>query len=265
MRSGRSLCGAWVLVVLSAAPVVAAQQPQPPAPAPEINNDSDPTRPVFLSARPEYYNLPNGVERQVLIGRFDAGLLRNRPLPGAKTGILLRFEVPLARTDTGSDSATGLGDLYGQFLLVPYATRKFAWVVGSGFLLDTATDDLLGSGKWVVAPVAAPLWRLNRGLFFVKLQNFTSFAGDEQAADINYFLVTPTLIHGVGRDWWVLADTETKSDWNADGRTGVKSGFQVGRRVTTGLGLWVKPEVWWAANRDGDWNLKFGLVWYQRR
>jgi hypothetical protein len=31
------------------------------------------------------------------------------------------------------------------------------------------------------------------------------------------------------------------------------------------MALWVKPEVWWGAHRDGDWNLKFGIVWYQRR
>ena len=255
-----SRAAAWLLVLASSVSAAAAQQP--PAPP---DTDSDPTRPVFLSVRPEYYNLLNGVERQVLIGRFDAGVFRNKPLPGAKTGIILRFEAPLARTDTGSDSAVGLGDLYAQFLVVPYATRTFAWVIGSGFVLDTATDSLLGGGKWMVAPLVAPLWRLPRGLFLVKLQNFSSFAGDAQRADVNFLLVTPTLLYALDRNWWVLVDTETKSNWKADGRTGVKSGFQVGRRVTSGMALWVKPEVWWGAHRDGDWNLKFGIVWYQRR
>jgi len=39
---------------------------------------------------------------------------------------------------------------------------------------------------------------------------------------------------------------------------------QLGHRIA-GVGLWVKPEVWWGAHRDGSWNIKVGLVWYQRR
>ena len=25
----------------------------------------------------------------------------------------------------------------------------------------------------------------------------------------------------------------------------------------------VAPEFWWGANRDGQWNLKTGIVWYR--
>lgn len=246
--------GAAVLALLLGQVPAAAQQATPP-PSVEVETDSDPTRPVFISVRPEFYNF-EGQHRQLLIGRYDSALRRK---------IILRFELPAVRTDIGSHATGGLGDAYGQFLLVPYGSGRFALVMGSGFLLPTATDELVGGGKWVLAPVVAPLWRLTRGLAYIKLQNFTSIGGDDSRPDVNYLLVTPTFIKIVGGAWWVLADTETKTNWKADGRTGVKSGLQVGRRIATGVGLWVKPEVWWGANRDGTWNLKVGLVWYQRR
>lgn len=256
---------ALLLVSACAAPAD-AQQPGTVSPQrAEVETDSDPTRPVFLSVRPEFYRISDDVERLSFIGRFDAALFRARGLLGAKSGLILRFELPVSWAESGDVGVSGLGDTYAQFLLVPHATRKFLWAVGSGLVIPTATDQLLGTGKWILTPIAAPVWRLERGLFFVKVQNFTSIGGDDDRPGHNYLLVTPTIIHGVGRDWWVLADTETKSNWKADGRTGVKSGFQVGRRIGRTYGVWVKPEVWWAANRDGDWNLKFGLLWYQRR
>ena len=241
-----------LLVVVGLAPA-AAQQTSPPSA--EVETDSDPTRPVFVSVRPEFYNF-KGQHRQLLIGRYDSRF---------RKALILRFELPAVRSDNGLNATAGLGDAYGQFLLVPYASGRFALVTGSGLLLPTATDQRLGAGKWMLAPVAAPLWRLSRGLAYLKLQNFTSVAGDSNRPDVNYLLVTPTLIHAVGRAWWVLADTETKTNWRANQETGVKSGLQLGRRIDAGVALWVKPEVWWGPHRDGTWNVKLGLVWYQRR
>jgi len=76
-------------------------------------------------------------------------------------------------------------------------------------------------------------------------------------------LITPTFIRSFGRSSWILVDSETKTDWRRDARTGVKSGVQWGSIVGRGVGLWVKPEVWWGGNRDGQWNLKTGIVWYR--
>ena len=251
-----SIRGVAALVLL--VPAMAGAQP--------VETDSDPTRPVFLSLRPEFYRIADEVDRFSLIARYDRGLFKEKGFLGAKSGLILRFELPVfTHTDTATASASGLGDVYGQFLLVPHATRKFLWVAGSGVLIPTATDQLLGAGKWVVAPLAAPLWRVPRGLFLIKAQNLTSFAGDRDRGDINHLLITPIYIRGVGTNFWILFDSETKTDWEADGSTGVKSGVQFGRRAGRAYGFWIKPEVWWGPNRDGEWNLKFGLLWYQRR
>jgi hypothetical protein len=261
-----SIIAVVTLVALIAPRLTLAQATAPSQSAPaQPDTDSDPTRPVFISLRPEFYALGDGVEQRALITRYDAAILPSLRFPHGGRGIIMRLELPITAADVGLSQSSGIGDAYAQMFLVPYATRRFAWAVGSGFILPTATDELIGAGKWVVAPVTAPIWRFARGLFLVKFQNLSSIGGDGARPDINHLLITPTFIHAIVPGWWVLLDTETKSKWNEDGRTGVKSGFQLGRVISPGVGFWVKPEAWWGPNRDGKWNLKFGLVWYQRR
>jgi hypothetical protein len=235
------------------------------APVPVVESDSDPTRPVFISLRPEFYRIADALEQRALIVRYDARVLPTTRVGRGVPGVVLRFEVPFTAADRDGARAVGVGDTYGQFFVMPYARGSFIWAIGSGFIVPTATDESVGGGKWVIAPVTAPIWRFPGGLFLVKFQNLTSYAGDDERPDVNHLLITPTFIHVVGREWWILADTETKTRWAADGRTGVKSGLQIGRRLGPGVGLWVKPELWWGPNRDGEWNLKLGIVWYERR
>ena len=234
-------------------------------PTAAVESDSNPTRPVLFSIRPELYSPSAEVTQAALIFRYDQAALRKRRwLPGER-GVVLRFEMPLAYTHAGGTlQQTGLGDAYGQLLVAPYLTRSFGFVVGSGLQVPTASDKLLGSGKWIVAPAAGPVWFFHgRGLLFVKVQELKSVAGDPTRADVNTLLLTPIFVESVKEHWWVLADSETRTDWLRGARTGVKSGLQIGRIVSTGFGVWAKPEVWWGPNRGGRWNLKLGLVWYR--
>lgn len=230
----------------------------------ETRTDSDPTRPVLYSLRPEFYKPAEGVWRMQFVARYDAAVVRKRRWFSGHRGMLLRFELPIASVGTPDVTKSGLGDAYGQLLLVPYLSGRFAFVAGSGLIMPTASDTLLGSGKWTLAPAVLPVWFIRGvGLAFVKFQNFTSIAGDADRPDSNFLLITPTFIQRVGRTSWYLVDTETKTDWQRDGRTGVKSGFQYGWILPNRIGIWIKPEVWWGPNRDGQWNIKTGLVWYR--
>jgi hypothetical protein len=257
---------AWTLAAaLWPLPALGQSQAGNPQEVELLKNDSDPTRPVFFSIRPEFSNPGPGVTQASLIFRYDQAALRARRLLPGKRGVILRFEVPIAATDfPGTPRRVGLGDVYGQILLVPHLTRTGAFVIGTGLLMPTASNRVLGTGKWVLAPATAPVWFFGRrGMFFVKFQDFVSIGGNADRPDINFLLTTPTFIHkGIGR-WWVLADSEMKTNWKREARTGVKTGVQVGRGVSARFGIWVKPEVWWGPNRDGRWNLKFGLVWFR--
>lgn len=164
----------------------------------------------------------------------------------------------------GQTTEAGLGDLYSQFLHVPFLTPRFAQVTGSGLVFPTDTHRSLGSGKWQLAPLGAPIWFFPRrkGFFFVKVQDFISFAGDDRRPNIHFLLTTPTVLYRLTPRWWILVDTESKTNWERDDRTSFRSGFAVGYTFNRRVTAWIKPEVPWGGNREGDWALKIALVLY---
>ena len=57
----------------------------------------------------------------------------------------------------GMGTATGLGDINPTFWLSPAKPGELIWGVGPTFTLPTATDSLIGSGKFSMGPSAVAL------------------------------------------------------------------------------------------------------------
>src|SRR5262245_52583293 len=83
-------------------------------------NDTNPTRAVPFSIRPEVYQAGAGVMRMTVNFRYDQAAMRQRRwLPGRR-GMLFRFELPVTGVRiTGGDDQLGVGDAYAQLLLIP--------------------------------------------------------------------------------------------------------------------------------------------------
>lgn len=241
-----------------AAQSTASTQSQAPATA---DNDTDPTKPVFLSFRQEYVNLLGGSWGMVTVLRADQAILKNRRI-GGKTGILLRFDAPLIQASSGPNTTVGLGDIYGQAIYIPHIRKTFAFATGIGLVVPTATDKTLGGGKWKLAPLVAPVWFIGRrGFFLVKLQDTFSFAGPASRPDVHYLQTTPAVLLRVSRRNWVVADTDIKTNWERANATSFKSSFQFGRMLNSRFGLSLRPEVYWGKNREADWALKIVMIW----
>jgi len=220
--------------------------------------DIDPTRPIVFNLREEFYNLKGGVWKNALILRTDViklSKLRN---------LLLRVDLPVVSADVGQGTEHGLGDIYGQFLLIPYTKHNFFLAAGSGIILPTATEKILGNDKWQIAPMVIPGLRFRdpRGIFFVKIQDFVSFAGQSDRSDIHYMTLTPLFLMKVHDRWWAGVDTEAKINWQKDNESSFKTGFFLLRMWTKGFGTWVKPEIPWGPNREADWAIKVSLFWH---
>lgn len=246
---------------------VLSQSPEPsPTPVPDANeiddglSEVDPTKPILFSLRNEYKDLKNGSWADAVVFRYDRFALRNLKIKGGGKGMVLRIDVPLNTVHRGTETKAGLGDVYTQVLFVPYATRRFAFTAGTGISLPTATDDMLGSGKVVVAPIAVPIWYLakRKRLILLRIQNFTSVAGKSSRADINYLNIEPTFAWGLDRRTWILFNNEFKWDWRSKRESGI-AGLQVGRMIGGKMGVWLKPEIPWGSGRSGGFNIKFGL------
>jgi hypothetical protein len=224
-------------------------------------DDTYPTKPVFLSIRQEYYDQLSDRWTNLLLIRADKVILKETQSLRPK-GIILRADLPISTSHVSGKTQTGLGDLYVQGLFFPRLRSTFTLAAGTGFFFPSATDSILGNGKWQVAPLAVPIWVFPRskGFFLAKVQDFMSFAGNGTRPDIHYTLITPTLMWRYSRKSWILLDTETKINWERDHRTSYRSGVQFGRMFSRKFGLWVKPEIPWGKNREADWFLKFAVI-----
>jgi hypothetical protein len=226
--------------------VIAVAQTGSPtiAPPPPAGDDSDPTRPVVWSLRQEFYNLTGEAWNNAFILRVDRAVLKERRRPLGKKGILTRFDIPFVIAHRANGNSAGLGDIYAQALLLPYQKGKFVFAAGSGVSLPTATNQRLGTGKLTIAPAVAPVWFIpKRGFFLIKAQDYFSVAGANDRPDLHYFTITPLLVWRLkDKPYWLQADAETQTNWKANGHTGFKTGFLLGR-MTKRRGAWVKVEI----------------------
>lgn len=215
--------------------------------------------------REEYRNLKDGAWNNRIILRRDKVVLKGKKLNG-RTGFILRTDIPITTTHLGSETHTGLGDIYGQALYIPYLSRKFAFVTGTGLVVPTATYKTLGLGKWHLAPLAVPVWFLPKakGYFYVKFQDYISVAGQRDRPDVNSLFVAPTLNYIPARRWLVQADAESRTNWKNGNRTDFRVGFGAGKVMTQKFFLGIKCEVPMGGTRPGDWTLKVTNIFYRR-
>lgn len=229
-----------------------------------IAADTDPTKPVVVSIRNEFYDLKEGLWRNDTILRADRAILRETRIPGRERGLLLRADLPVATFHNGDVTKAGLGDLYGQALFAPRISGPLFLAFGTGLVLPTATGDSLGLGKWIVSPAFAPVYFFpKRGISYLKIQDWISFAGSPGRPDVHYLTVTPTFLWRVTKRWYVLADGESLTDWEKDGRTRYKGGFLLGVMPWRRAGISLKAEIPFGEHRQGDWILK--SVFYRTR
>jgi hypothetical protein len=228
---------------------------------PPLRSDTDPTKPVLFSLRNEYYNLQNNAFANLSILRADRLVLENIGLPGGARGSLVRLDVPFETFYNGRFTRSGLSDIYAQALEIPSLHRGFTVAYGSGLIAPTAGDQALGAGKWQIAPAILPAQFLpqRRGLAYVKIQDFISFAGASDRPPVHILLVTPTVLYRLTPIWYTVVDGESATDMHDNTRTTLKSGLQLGVMFHNRWGAWLKVEVPWGEHRAGDWTLKATL------
>jgi len=80
--------------------------------------------------------------------------------------LITRVVMPIINQQSlfpGVDSATGLGDINPTFFFSPSKPSSLIWGVGPTFTFPTASDRLLGSGKWSMGPAGVALMIQARG------------------------------------------------------------------------------------------------------
>jgi hypothetical protein len=115
------------------------------------------------------------------------------------------------------ENETGIGDILQSFFISPKKAVS-GWIVGAGpvFNYPTASDDLLGSGKWGAGPTAVIL-RQDSGWTYGLLTNHVwSFAGDSDRSEVNATFLEPFLSFTTKTYTSLGVNTESSYDWKAE-------------------------------------------------
>jgi hypothetical protein len=115
----------------------------------------------------------------------------------------------------GGSDHSGLGDITQSFFLLPKDTVG-GWILGAGPVLyyPTATDPVLGAGRWGAGPTAVAL-RQEHGFTYGMLANqIWSFAG-WGPQNVNATFLQPFVSYTTKTYTTLAMNTESTYDWNA--------------------------------------------------
>jgi hypothetical protein len=143
----------------------------------------------------------------------------------------------------GLGSASGLGDINPTFFLSPANAKEFIWGVGPTLTFPTASDGLLGAGKWSAGPSAVALLMKGHWVVGALANQQWSFAGwgDD---DVNAFLLQPFLNYNFKHGWYLTSAPIVTADWTSGQQWTVPVGGGGGKLWRVGrVGLPVNTQI----------------------
>ncbi|QQS15208.1 MAG: neuromedin U [Rhodospirillales bacterium] len=114
-----------------------------------------------------------------------------------------------------SGATFGLGDFNPTFFLVPKMPGNLMVGFGPTFLLPTATDRVLGNGKWGIGPSAVVVWSPAPWVLGALVNNIWSFAGDSQRKNVDRMTFQPFVNYNLPGGWYLSTGPIITADWTA--------------------------------------------------
>lgn len=154
---------------------------------------------------------------------FGYGLLVKPSLPIVLTerwSLINRSSLPVLIQPSpvsGAGRTAGLGDLQHTTLLSPTTTRRVIWGLGPSVGFPTATNELLGGGKWLLGPAAIFVFTPRRAVFGLVVRNQWSVGGDPERPKINKLLVRPLVNINFQQGWFITSKPTIAANWKATG------------------------------------------------
>lgn len=136
-----------------------------------------------------------------------------------KWNLINRFILPVIdqpRQGASIPRERGLGDLTYQGFFSPAAASETTWGIGPQLVVPTGTDDLLGTEKWSLGPAFVMLKMPGQWVVGGVISNIWSFAGDDNRADVNFFLLQPFINYNFDKGWYLTTAPIITANWEAD-------------------------------------------------
>ncbi len=167
----------------------------------------------------------------------------------------------LAATGDSLD-AFGLGDITQSVFFSPKESSPI-WGIGPVFLLPTATDDLLGTGKWGAGPTAVVLKQQGSWTYGALVNHIWDFAGDSNRNPVNSTFLQPFVSYITPTHTTFTLNTETSYDWENE-QWSVPINFQVSQVFKIGsqaMQAFVGARYYAETPANGpEWGMRFGLT-----
>jgi hypothetical protein len=183
-------------------------------------------------------------------------------------------DTDIAPIDLFSGRTTGFGDMYYNGLFSPkkgYKTESGAsllWGLGFNLGFPTATEDILGTGKWLAGPSGlgvylGPKWKIG-----ALVQQYWDYAGDSDRDDVSlmnlqYFIFySLDDVTSIGAAPNIIANWEQDSDnrWTVPIGLGISRTFQFGK-LPVRLGAEVHYSIIQPDDTVGqEWNFRFYVI-----
>lgn len=116
----------------------------------------------------------------------------------------------------GYGRTCGLGDIVFTGFLSPAKKSKFTWGAGPVFSFPSATDDVLGTGKFSAGPAFVGVYSDGHWLFGALVQNIWSYCGDSDRDDVSSFLMQPFVSYNFPGGWYLSSSPMITANWKAD-------------------------------------------------
>jgi hypothetical protein len=179
-----------------------------------------------------------------------------------------------APIDSFKGRTTSLGDSYYVGLFAPSKGidvgngEKFLWGLGFDLSFPTATEDVLGSGKWSAGPSALGVYMGKKWKVGALAQQYWSYAGPSDRDDVDltnlqyfvYYSLDDTTSIGAAPN--IIANWEQDSDnrYTVPIGIGINKTFQFGK-VPVRFGIEAHYSVIQPDDAVGaDWNIRFYII-----
>lgn len=186
--------------------------------------------------------------------------------PLGRPDMSMRLRVPLVATDVLGDGDVGLGDIALRYNWRAYLDKSQGLLLGAELAADTASKDVLGRGKWTIAPSITYAMFLSKNVIFAPaFQQTVSFAGDGNRADINESAIDLYMVFRADdAKSWLVVDPTLGIDWENEQNTPFTLEVEYGRNIGTlfggALNAFVRPGVGVGQDRPYDWSVEFGFT-----
>ena len=143
---------------------------------------------------------------------------------------------PIA-TQPVNQGASGLGDMNPTFFLSPKKPNKIIWGIGPAFVLPTATNPILGQGKWSAGPSAVALVQPSHWTIGALINNVWGSVGQSNRQNVNQMLLQYFVNYNLAKGWYLTSAPILTANWKATSGNvwTVPAGGGVGRVMKLGF------------------------------